>query len=190
MGDFEQMLKKNELRKQMKEKRDALSKEEIVKAGDLAAKMLLTQACFDQYDIVYLYASAGSELDTHAIFSLCHKLGKRVAFPKVHSKESMEFYEVTDISKLHKGAFGISEPEECLPVMRKKGLMLLPGLAFDRQNNRMGYGAGYYDRYLSQFDLQHFYKVGLCYDFQLQKEIPVNDMDVPLNQVISISLSS
>ena len=95
----------------------------------------------------------------------------------------MDFYEIRDFSELQKGAYGILEPTgDRLLLPQKDDLMLVPGAAFDRNGYRIGYGGGYYDRYLRRHpDMK---TIALAYDFQIISRVPAEEFDVPAGEVL------
>jgi 5-formyltetrahydrofolate cyclo-ligase len=104
---------------------------------------------------------------TDIIISKAKQLGKLVALPRVEG-DSISFYELSDEKHLVKGRFGIMEP---LPQVRVKSmdLLVVPGIAFDKQGYRLGYGKGYYDKFLSKNPVLSF---GLAYSLQLFEKLP------------------
>ena len=108
--------------------------------------------------------------------------GKRVAVPKVYGEE-MRFIWMTDLSQVDKGYSGIPEPVADGPVADDPhALVLMPGLAFDPQGHRIGYGGGFYDRFLAQ-EPEHP-TVALCYEFQMLEKLETEDFDIPVDLVL------
>ena len=108
--------------------------------------------------------------------------GKALALPKVCGRE-MRFVAVRDLSTLAPGAMGIPEPPDEPAAGDERALILMPGLAFDKSGHRVGYGGGYYDRYLARHPLHTL--IALCYDFQLVDAIDRAEHDMPVHQVIA-----
>lgn len=181
---------KKTIRKEILERRDQLTKEQILTGGKIALAQILKEDAWKKNEMVYLFASFGSEVSTKDLLSACFEQKKKVAFPKVLSKTEMEFYEVTDSNDLIPRYQGILEPcFECKRIM-EPGLMIVPGVAFDKQNHRIGYGGGYYDRYLSTHGSDHYFKLGLVYSFQVLPLIETEPFDEIVDKVISVFLSS
>ena len=108
--------------------------------------------------------------------------GKRVAVPKVYGDE-MRFLYIDDLSRVEKGYAGIPEPIDDEPVAEDPtALVLMPGLAFDRMGRRIGYGGGFYDKFLSA-EPDHP-TLALCYGFQMLDELPTEEFDVPVDCVL------
>ena len=108
--------------------------------------------------------------------------GKRVAVPKVYGEE-MRFIYLEDLTQVSKGYAGIPEPIADAPVAEdKQALVLMPGLAFDPQGHRIGYGGGFYDRFLAQEP--HHPTLALCYEFQMQAHLDTEEFDIPVDTVL------
>lgn len=146
---------------------------------------------------IYCYASFRDEVPTFGLMEQAWKDGKRVAVPRVTDGLRMEFCYIESFRQLRPGYFGIPEPEEAagnriLPQTAGKGLpgtgeddilMILPGAAFDRRGNRIGYGKGFYDRYLQEFPRCR--RMGLAYLVQCVEAIPAQEWDVRAEAVIT-----
>ncbi len=142
---------------------------------------------FDLYiccDNLLLYSDYRNEVMTSAIFEHACRVGKAVFYPKVKD-DMMDFYKVNSLEELKPGSFGILEPLETGQLFgnSSKCLMLLPLSAFDRKGARIGYGGGYYDRYLE--DRRDIIKVGLAYSFQEEDSIPLENTDIRLDYIIT-----
>lgn len=181
---------KQALRKNLLKKRDTLSKEAISAGAILARDAFCTNEAYKLADVIYLYASFGSEVDTFEILTKCLADGKRIAYPKVLSKTEMAFFEITAPFDLRPGFHGIYEPAIQSNPIKESGCMLVPGVAFDHSKRRIGYGGGFYDRYLSQFETDWFYKIGIAYSFQILPVIESLPHDILMDQVIEISIST
>lgn len=139
---------KKQIRREILSIRDALSKEERKKKSDKIKKQLAELPAFEQADQILIYASFGSEVETDAIMELAFRKRKLVFCPRVEGKK-MQFYQITDLSQLVSGYRGIREPQPERPWQQRPGdLVIMPGTVFDREGNRIGYGGGFYDRFL------------------------------------------
>lgn len=150
------MKSKAELRKEILQRRDALSFEERFDKSRQIAQKVIGQAAFQEADALLLFASYKSEVDTTEIFETAKKLGKDIYYPKVLGKQ-MEFYRVQKKEDLVEGYRGIREPEanaqlQFRPAENDKILVLMPGAVFDAEGNRIGYGGGYYDKFLQKIE--------------------------------------
>lgn len=129
---------------------------------------------------IYAYCPIGNEADIRPIISDAWKRGKKVAFPKVFGKE-MRYFQVRDFSELRVGTFGVPEPPEDILADWPDALVLVPGVAFDRDGNRMGYGGGYYDRYFARKTSQIL--LGVACELQIAKSIPAEETDRRMDAV-------
>ena len=131
---------------------------------------------------VYGYLPYNQEVRTVPLLEKALADGKRVAVPKVYGDE-MRFIYITDLTQVEKGYAGIPEPVADGPVADDKtALVLMPGLAFDPKGHRIGYGGGYYDKFLAA-EPDHP-TVALCYDFQMLPELKTDDYDIPVDLVL------
>ena len=153
------------------------------KAADIC-RLVQTLPAFRQANTVLCYLSAGSEVETRGILEACFRLGKRVALPRCYEDSRMEFLPVTAVSQASElSRFGIAEPPHGEPVDPSQAdLCLVPALAFDKNGFRLGYGMGYYDRYLKRFS---GVAVGLCYDDCLRETLPTNQNDRPVQLIVT-----
>ena len=110
--------------------------------------------------------------------------GKKIVAPVTDKTATcITPYYIADISQLQKGAYGIFEPPQADKAkISDINAVIVPGIAFDKKGNRMGFGAGYYDRSLSDFGGT---KIGICYDFQLLDKIYADSHDIPMDYIIS-----
>lgn len=133
---------------------------------------------------VMLYYSLPDEVYTHTLVDALLASGKRVLLPRVTGEGTMELRCYTGPQSLEQGAYNIMEPVgEVFSDYAQIDLAVIPGVAFDRQLNRMGRGKGYYDRLLPQLGCA--YKIGICFDFQLVESIECEEHDIKMDEVIS-----
>lgn len=131
---------------------------------------------------VYCYVSLPHEAGTKELIESLLLLGKCVAVPKVEG-DRLVFYAISGLRDLEKGRMGILEPKpSCIRVRDRTAPVIVPGLAFDREMHRIGYGGGYYDRFLED-EPQHP-KIGLAFPFQMFERLPAESHDKSMNQVI------
>ncbi len=178
------------LRREILAKREQLTPQQISIAGERLFNLVRTYDKFKENKVIYLYLSYQQEIPTRKLIEFAWKEEKTVAVPKVLDKEHMEFFKITSWEQVKSGYKGIPEPFGELELVDEPGLMFLPGLVFDHNRNRIGYGGGFYDRYLDDNESERYYKVGLCYDFQLVENIPAQAHDEKVNEVISVSTKS
>ncbi len=139
---------------------------------------------FQEAERIFVYVSCNRELDTRELIADCLAQGRTVLVPKVYGLD-MHFHEISSLDMLVPGTKNIPEPcNHFRPEWEEKGgLMIMPGLAFDRQCNRAGYGGGFYDRYLNAHT--EFYKIALCFDFQLVESIAAEPHDRKPDRIIT-----
>lgn len=186
---------KAQIRADQKLLRNQLSLEEqLILSKEVRERLFQTDA-YARCTNIFTYVSFGSEMDTQEIIHKAIVDGKRIYVPRVEGKQ-IEFYRLQNFKLLTKSKYGILEPsmDENLrhipedsnfnyPIYHN--LMLLPGLAFDAIGNRIGYGAGYYDKFLSLHQYNFFYKIAIGYDFQVLEELPTEDYDQNANMIIT-----
>lgn len=178
-------VKKQELRKKYSFIRSKIENKEA-KSIKITNKLIESKE-FKCAKVVALYKSIKSEVDTAKLIENALKLGKIVVLPKVFNS-SLNFYKINSVDeKLVKSKFGIKEPEANSTNFIDKNkidLIIVPGLAFDKENNRLGFGKGYYDRYLNSFKGT---SIGICFSEQLLEKnlIPTNENDVKVKMVIT-----
>lgn len=181
---------KQEARAWMKQKRAEMSETERARQNQAVRDRLFADAVWNEVEWFFPYVSYGTEVDTLEIIRrvLSGSVGEhpvRVAVPRVEGQE-MEFYEIASMEELRPGYHGILEPAAgCLRVAAREGLMLLPGLAFDRQCRRVGYGGGYYDRYLERYGNERLFTCGVAYDFQVVDTLETEKFDICPGKLIT-----
>jgi len=162
----------------MLERRNALSASEITERSKRVQEFLLNSKEFKSAKVVCAYDAFGSEVKTDLIIERAQALRKKVALPSVEG-DSLTFYELSSDKYLVKGRFGIMEP---LPygLVDRIDLLLVPGIAFDKKGYRLGYGKGYYDKFLTK---KRIASIGLSYSFQLLESLPKGSHDKRLNAI-------
>lgn len=171
--------KKNELRLIYKEKRKAVSAEERQRRDSEICKRFISLCSYRFADIILMYSPLKSEIDVTEICIDALSKGKKVAFPRCLEKGNMVYHYVTSLSLLESGSYGIMEPPSDLPVYDKNiggnAVCLIPALAYDSQGYRLGYGKGYYDRFLSDFK---GVRAGIIYSDFISDSLPHGKYDL------------
>lgn len=177
---------KKELRKKMRTKRSMLTKEQVEEDSRKIVSRLLETAEYKNTKKVFCYVSFEEEVDTVPFIRQALSDGKRVAVPRVNGKE-MEFYRIASLEELQPGYYGILEPVTNEIEKELEGILIVPGLAFDAEYNRMGYGGGFYDRYLNQHPSHKLLKAALAYEFQIVSIIETEEHDRKMDMIITPS---
>ena len=170
--------RKQSLRKQMRERRQALSVDE--QASHARAVSNAVAARLDDDDVVGVYLVRDGELDLTPLIEICWRHGIAVAVPVIDDRE-LRFAAYRRNESMRHNRFGISEP--AVPAWRTPTLLLAPLVAFDDAGQRLGMGGGYYDRYLSAHpDVR---RAGVAHECQRVASVPADDDDVPLPAVVT-----
>ena len=172
---------KKALRAEIRAQKRAMTQAQIDTASQALGELLRAEACYQKAKSIYGYLSYNQEVRTLPILAAAQRDGKRVAVPKVYGDE-MKFIWLDDLSAIAPGAYGIPEPTADGPVAEDpSALMLMPGLAFDPQGHRCGYGGGFYDKFLAR---EPHPTVALCYDFQMYPHLDTDEYDIPVDLVL------
>lgn len=173
---------KKALRKEIREKKRAMTVRQIEEASKQLGILFAETAQYKEAKTIYGYLPYNQEVRTVPILQKAIADGKRVAVPKVYGEE-MRFIYMTDLTQVENGYAGIPEPIADGPVADDaRALVLMPGLAFDSQGHRIGYGGGFYDRFLAQ-EPEHP-TVALCYEFQMLPNLETEEFDIPVDCVL------
>ena len=175
-------MNKQELRRAIRERKRAMTEEEIVERSNALAEKFYNTPAYQAASTIYGYLPYNQEVRTVPMLQRALDEGKRVAVPKVYGEE-MRFIYLEDLTQVSKGYAGIPEPIADAPVAEdKQALVLMPGLAFDPQGHRIGYGGGFYDKFLAKES--HHPTLALCYEFQMQAHLDTEEFDIPVDTVL------
>ena len=180
---------KRQIRREILSKRDSLIQEERDKASLMMTERILGHQWFYLSNTILGFASYGSEISTDELLLEALKLGKKVYLPKVIEND-MVFYRINSLNELKEGYKGIREPigdtevYEFREETAKHTLMIIPGVAFDSLRNRIGYGKGFYDRFLADKEELQLRTLAVGFKCQLVDEIPTENNDIKPYQVI------
>ena len=175
---------KKEIRKQIRNRKSGLMTLEICRVSRPIIDNVISMPEFMEAEAIYTYLEYNQEIITHPIVSKAWEMGKRVAVPKIISKV-MEFCYIESFDDVFPGYMGILEPIDEVIANEKKAFVIMPGLAYDRNMNRIGYGGRFYDRYFADHKDNDYYKVALCYDFQIIDHIETEPHDVPVDAIVT-----
>lgn len=177
---------KKEFRKEKIAIRNGIPISEKNKFDKEITDKILSLKEFKNAENILLFATTGSEFQTKLIFELSREQNKNLYFPKCLKNFKMSFYKINDLSEMKSGMYGILEPEEAeiYNNFSATDLIIVPALSVDKSFNRIGYGKGYYDRFLKDFK-----GVSVCpiYPELISKEVPTGQFDIPLDIIITPS---
>ena len=173
---------KKALRRQIREKKQAMTEAEIASKSVRLGELFAASDLYQNAETIYFYLPYNQEVRTVPMLERALGEGKRVAVPKVYG-DTMKFIYLENLDQIAKGYAGIPEPINDEPVAEdRKALVLMPGLAFDREGHRIGYGGGFYDRFLAA-EPEHP-TLALCYDFQMLEKLETEEFDIPVDCVL------
>lgn len=185
---------KQEARARMKRRRQELGEEERRKRNQRILENVIYFLEKQGKEWFFPFVSYGTEADTKGLITyVLQNTEMKVAVPRVEQcagneqEGRMEFYRITSLAELKTGFQGIPEPVGKNPVIAADGVMLLPGLAFDRMLHRVGYGGGYYDRYLERCDSAGLVTAAAAFDFQIVEQIESEQYDISPQWLITDS---
>ncbi len=178
---------KKQLREELLKLRSEIPSEEREKAESAVVSKLLSLASFRFAETVLLYSPIKGEINILPVAEAAIKAGKKVAFPLCDTESStMTYHIVSDLSDLKVGSYGIPEPSSEFPVYTpskdKNDLIIIPAVCFDRQGYRVGYGKGYYDRYLGSFGGT---AVGVTFHKLLRPSVPRGRFDKHVSLIVT-----
>lgn len=173
---------KHQLRQSIRQQKRAMTEEEILRRSAKLGELFAASEAYQNAKTIYGYLPYNQEVRTVPMLERALREGKRVAVPKVYGEE-MKFIYLDDLNQVTKGYAGIPEPIADGPVADDEtALVLMPGLAFDPQGHRIGYGGGFYDKFLAA-EPNHP-TLALCYDFQMLPALETEEHDIPVDYVL------
>jgi len=163
------------------ERRDSTSFDMAKIASQQIHKKLRKNRLFRGAQKIGAYYPIGSEVLTQDIMQEILSAGKELFLPKVVGEE-IEFRKITDFSCLEKGSFDIMEPNDDCPVDNNLDIILVPTVGISQDGIRLGYGQGFFDKFLSQYEIE---TISLVFEKQVIKKIPRSDHDIPMNWILT-----
>ena len=183
-------LRKDALRARMRDARKAIPADERARIDAAICDRVCATPEFQQAQVVLTYLSMGAEVDTRGIINRAWQAGKTIALPRCTGPRQMRWFRVTSFDNLQKSAFGVEEPPiddatEQLLATGERMVAIVPGFTFDRNGYRLGYGGGFYDTFLADFDGP---SLGLCRSAMRVDDLSafgaVGEYDLPVTLVI------
>lgn len=179
---------KEQIRKKIIQGRNQMPSKDVAGKSSMIAKKVLKTPEYEEAHTILLYADYRHEVMTREIFDDAVLRKKKVYFPKSNTDCTMDFYQVVSVKQLESGYQGIKEPaaEERYRYhynQKEDTLIIVPGVAFDMKGYRVGYGKGFYDRFLQ--DKRQLTVMGLCFSNQLVEEIPHEQYDIRMDKIVT-----
>lgn len=178
------------LRKKFKEQRKNISLHDRILANERIFENLVNLNEIENADYILTFISFGSEPDTLKFSEYILSNGKKLAAAKCTAEKGvMNFHIIKSLDDLEKGSYGIPEPKNDIPFLsdeeidKNKVLCIVPGYSFSEKGYRLGYGGGYYDRFLSEH--KNVKTIGICFDEMISDEIPVGEYDIPVSLIVT-----
>lgn len=176
------------LREKVLQKRADLSPKSIIEYSDIIAEKLYKMDSYKEAKTIMSFISFDSEVNTHEIIKRSISHNKSIVVPiTIPKTKELRVSEVLDFSELELGYYNILTPKkEYIRFIDPStiDLILVPGVVFARNGYRVGYGGGYYDRFLSKFE-KKVDKIGLAFDLQVTDEVPTDSFDIPVDLIIT-----
>ena len=171
-------MRKDNLRKEYLDKRTAMSVDEAERMSAIIKDRLMSSGVLQGTDTIFTYHAFRNEVKVQSFPE------KIMAMPQVDQDGTMIFRQVNGDTVFRKSRFGVHEPDtgSCVKPTDST-VVLVPGACFSENGYRIGYGGGYYDRYLHTHPKGM--TIGVCYDFQLREEVPVEDHDQPVDMIVT-----
>ncbi|MCT4564445.1 MAG: 5-formyltetrahydrofolate cyclo-ligase [Maledivibacter sp.] len=183
------MCTKDAMRNQFLKKRRKMKKEEAIKCSESIIHRLMGLKAFKESKNIMIYLSFNNEVDTYKLMEDCFNNGKRVIVPYcIKEERKIVPSEIKDPDiELKTSSLGFKEPD--LANLREVetediDLVIVPGVIFDKSGNRIGFGGGYYDRFLKRLKNTTI-TIAICYDYQLIDKVPVDELDIPVGCIIT-----
>jgi 5-formyltetrahydrofolate cyclo-ligase len=174
---------KKELRKKLKEKRNSMSQEDLQTRSRILCRKLLNHPAYQNAETVFCYLSFGSEIDTGPVIEETLQSGRTLCVPVITGSGIMTASRLENLSDLVTTRYGIREPSDAVPVaVENIDLCIVPALAFTHEGYRIGYGGGFYDRFLDQFK---GISAGLVLREFLLESLPVESFDRRVSLLIT-----
>ena len=175
-------IRKKEIRHEMRLRKKQVTEEERAIVGQSIFEKLVEMPEFQEAKSISIYVAYNQEIPTLPIIEEAFRLGKEVASPIVEDGK-INFYRYTSVSMLEEGKYGILEPKKDLGLVSDQSLVIMPGVAFDKNRNRIGYGGGYYDGYLMRNP--KLKTIAFAYDFQIYEQFETDEGDYRPDKILT-----
>ncbi|MBE3093329.1 MAG: 5-formyltetrahydrofolate cyclo-ligase [Actinobacteria bacterium] len=178
---------KRDIRKRIQNKRNSLPIRDRKKRSKIIAEKFFDTAYYNNSNNILIFYPFRSEIDVTIIIRQALENKKNIILPRIHDQELKLFYVDNLKKQLERGAYGIMEPiiGLCRPAkISDIDLVVVPGISFDKNLNRLGYGGGYYDKLLLHIP-EGVKKIALCFDIQVVDSIPISEHDIKVDILIT-----
>ncbi len=169
-------------RREIRDRRIGLADDVVKRLSAIICANVIKTDEYKSADTLCIYISINKEVDTRPLIEACIRDGKRIAAPRI-TDGVMDFYYFDDMSELQPGFFDILEPTGDDKADVDKALIIMPGVAFDENRNRIGYGGGYYDRYLYEHNVKN--TIALAYEVQIVDKVEADSYDIKPDMIIT-----
>lgn len=178
---------KKDFRKYVLETRDSIEVKKRLEWDEIIFAKLINSKFYKESKTIFTFVSFKSEVNTHKFIEHALKDNKIIGVPKIETKQTgIEVFQINSLKDLENGYFDTLEPISKCPKINNENIdfIVMPGLAFDRDGGRIGYGGGFYDRFLMSLN-EKVSKIAIAYHFQVFDEVPTNGLDVNVDGVIT-----
>ncbi|WP_291579027.1 5-formyltetrahydrofolate cyclo-ligase [Clostridium sp. UBA6640] len=178
---------KKEIRKEILQKRDLICEEDKKLIDEEVFNRLISSDEYKKANTIFAFVSFKSEVDTYKFIEHALSQGKTVGVPKVIKEEKyMDVFKINFLSDLESGYFGVMEPSESCEKINKDNIdfILMPGAVFDEKGGRIGYGGGFYDKFLSDVK-DSVPKIAIAYELQIIDSVPMEEYDIKIDGIIT-----
>ena len=174
---------KSEIRQRLLRQRRSLNRQDIAKKSEVISNKLTELDFVRDAKCIMAYLAFRNEVDLKLLLKFCKEKGIIAAVPRITGSGIMEAAEYADSSVLQQNKYGIYEPSDTCGIDKENiDVIIVPAVAFDEEGYRLGYGGGYYDRFLENTKAV---KTGVCFDFQIVSMLPKEEHDIKMDMVIS-----
>lgn len=169
-------MEKKEIRKEIFKRRKAADAAVSKENSRIICRKIIETEAFLHASVIYVYMDYNGEVETRELIETAWRMGKRVAAPRVTGPGTMQYYYISSYEDVAPGYFNIPEPVTETEAHDEDALLIVPGVAFDKNRHRCGYGQGFYDRYLGQHT-EHT-TIAVAFDYQIVEEVPAGKYDI------------
>lgn len=181
------LLSKDQIRREILRIRNSLSENEMVVNSNIISNMVISTKEYKKSSSIGLYFPIGSEVNTIEIMKHSLATNRTISLPRIIDSNQILFFKIIENSfediKMTKGKYGILENSMSDFIITKMDLLIVPGIAFDLKGNRIGYGKGYYDRFLSKLKANNI--MALAFENQIIDKVPKTQNDIPVNVIVT-----